>query len=175
MANGVDEGVHSYALYEDEKMYLGVATVNLPDVESAVFTVSGAGILGEVEIPVAASPKPMTVTINFRHANEAAYSLAEERAHNITLYRVDQNYDSTVGEIGTTNRKTIMRIFPKKLTGGELKPANPLNVSGEYAVHYYSEIIDGKKMLEIDPLNCRYVDHTGVDRAEKIRKGLGMA
>lgn len=175
MANGTDEGVHSYALYEDEKMYLGIATVNLPDIESAIFNVSGAGMLGELEIPVAASPKPMTATINFRHTNEAAYALAEERAHNITLYRVDQNYDNTAGEIGVTTRKTIMRIFPKKLTGGELKNATPLNVSGEYAVHYYSEIVEGKTMLEIDPLNCKYIDHTGVDRAEKIRKGLGMA
>ncbi len=175
MANGTDEGIVNYALYEDGKMYLGIATVSLPDCESEAFTMNGAGIAGEVEIPVTSYLKPMTVTINFRHANEAAYTLAEERAHNITLYRSDQNYNSGVGEILTTSRKIIMRIFPKKLSGGELKPATPLAVSGEYAVHYYSEIIDGKKMFEYDPINFRYVDHTGKDRAEKIRRDLGMA
>lgn len=175
MANGVDEGVVNYALYEDEKLYLGVASVTLPDVELSTFTLSGAGILGELEMPITATPKAMITVINFRHANEAAYALAEERVHNITLYRVDQNYDSTKGEIGTTNRKSFMKIFPKKLSGGELKPANPLSVSGEYAVFSYTEIVDGKTMLEVDPLNCRYIDHTGVDRAAKIRQGLGMA
>jgi len=175
MANGTDEGVVNYALYENGKRYLGIATVNLPDCESEVFTASGAGVAGEVEIPVTSYLKPMTVTINFRHANEAAYTLAEERAHNITLRRSDEYYDNGAGEIGSTERKIIMRIFPKKLTGGELKPASPLAVSGEYAVHYYSEIIDGKKMFEYDPINFRYVDHTGKDRAEKIRRDLGMA
>lgn len=175
MANGVDEGVVNFALYEDEKIYLGIATVDLPDCESEAFVINGAGIAGEVEIPVTSYIKALTTKINFRHANEAAYALAEERAHNITLYRVDQNYDSTAGEINTTNRKTFMRIFPKKLTGGELKPASPLSVSGEYAVHYYTEIIEGRKVLEIDPLNFRYIDHTGKDRAAKIRQGLGMA
>ncbi len=175
MANGIDEGIVNYALYEDGKRYLGVASVNLPDCESEVFTVNGAGIAGEIEIPVTSYLKPMTVTINFRHANEAAYALAEERAHNITFLRSDQNYSSTEGEILTTPRKIVMRIFPKKLSGGELKPASPLAVSGEYAVHYYSEIINGKKMFEYDPINFRYVDHTGKDRAEKIRQDIGMA
>ncbi len=175
MANGVDEGVVNFVLYEDGKRYLGVATINFPDCESEVFAVNGAGIAGEVEIPVTSYLKPMTITINFRHTNEAAYALAEERAHNVTIRRADENYNSGAGEIGSTERKTIMRIFPKKLSGGELKPASPLAVSGEYAVHYWSEIVDGKKMFEYDPINFRYIDHTGKDRAEKIRQALGMA
>ena len=46
MPNGVDEGVISYAIYEDEKMFYGVAEVDLPDFENMVFNVSGAGVLG---------------------------------------------------------------------------------------------------------------------------------
>lgn len=175
MPNGVSEGVINYAVYEDGKQRLGIATVTLPGRESEVFMVNGAGIAGEVNIPVTSYSKAMTTTINFRHANEAAYALAEERAHSITLYEVDQNYDSTSGEILTTNRKIIMRVFPISLSGGDLKPATPREVSGTYAVHYYSEIVNGKKVLEIDPINFRYLDYTGNDRAAKIRQGLGMA
>jgi len=36
MPNGVDEGVISYAIYEDEKMFYGVAEVDLPDFENMV-------------------------------------------------------------------------------------------------------------------------------------------
>lgn len=43
MPNGVDEGVISYAIYEDEKMFYGVAEVDLPNFENMVFNVSGAG------------------------------------------------------------------------------------------------------------------------------------
>ncbi len=52
MANGVDESVINFALYEDGKIYLGVATITMPDIESEVFTTSGAAIGGEIEIPV---------------------------------------------------------------------------------------------------------------------------
>jgi len=49
-------------------------------------------------------------------------------------------------------------------------------VNGEYAVHYYAEIdANGKKLCEFDPLNFRYIDHTGKDRAAEIRKCLGMS
>ena len=44
MPNGVDEGVIAYSVYEDEKMFYGVAEVDLPDFENEVFNVSGAGI-----------------------------------------------------------------------------------------------------------------------------------
>ncbi|MBD5112686.1 MAG: phage tail protein [Ruminococcaceae bacterium] len=175
MANGTDEGVVNYAVYEDGKIKLGIAEVELPDVVLKTFTVNGPGILGDVEMPVTASPNAMITKINFRHASAEAYSLAEERTHNLTLYRADQSYDSKSGEIDVTSRKIIMRVFPKKLTGGTLKPASPLAISGEYTVLYYAEEIDGAIMREIDQLNGNYIDGTGTDRAAKIRAALGMA
>ena len=73
-------------------------------------------------------------------------------------------------------KKIIMRVVPKKLTGGTVKNASPIAVNGEYAVHYYAEIdANGKKLCEVDPLNFRYIDHTGKDRAAEIRKCLGMS
>ncbi len=176
MPNGVDEGVTSFAIYEDEKMFYGVADVGLPDFENTVFNVTGAGVLGEIEVPVAGNLKPMTVTINFNHTNEAARALAEERVHTLSLWRADQHYNYSEGILEQKQKKIIMRVVPKKLSGGTMKPASPINVSGEYAVHYYSEIDEnGKKLCEYDPLNFRYIDHTGTDRAAKIRKCLGMS
>lgn len=176
MPNGVDEGVTHFAIYEDETMFYGVAEVSLPDFENEVFSVTGAGVLGEIEIPVAAYFKPMTVTINFNHANESAYALAEEKVHTISLWRADQHYNYSEGVLEQKQKKIIMRVVPKKLTGGTLKNASPVAVSGEYAVHFYSEIdADGKKLCEYDPLNFRYIDHAGKDRAAEIRKCLGMS
>lgn len=175
MANNTSEGVNQFVVYEDEKLFYGIADVGLPNFESELFNVSGAGMLGEIEVPVAAYFKPMTVTINFRHANEAAYALAAERLHNLSFWHVDQNYNYGTGVINKERRKIIMRVFPKKLSGGTLKNASPIAVSGEYAVHYYAESINGVLQCEYDPLNFRYIDHSGIDRAAEIRKGLGMA
>ena len=104
MPNGVDEGVISYAIYEDEKMFYGVAEVDLPDFENMVFNVSGAGVLGEIEIPVMAQLKAMTTTFKFNHANEAAYALAEERVHTLSLWRADQHYNYSGGELETKQK-----------------------------------------------------------------------
>lgn len=175
MPNGVDEGVTHFAVYEDETMFYGVAEIALPDFENEVFNVSGAGVLGQIEVPVTAYFKPMTTTFNFNHTNEAAYALAEERVHNISLWRADQHYNYSEGQLEKKQKKIIMRVVPKKLSGGTLKNASPIAVSGDYAVHYYAEIDEnGKKLCEYDPLNFRYIDHTGKDRAAEIRKCLGM-
>ncbi len=176
MPNGVEEGVTHFAIYEDEKMFYGVAEVSLPDFENEVFNVTGAGVLGTIEVPVTGAMKPMTTTINFNHTNEASRALAEERVHTISLWRADQNYNYSEGVLEQKQKKIIMRVFPKKLSGGTLKNASPINVSGDYAVHYYTEIDEnGNKLCEYDPINFRYIDHTGQDRAEQIRKCLGMA
>ncbi len=176
MANGVDEGVTQFAVYEDENMYYGIAEVKLPDIENEVFNVSGAGLLGSVEIPVAGGIKAMTVTLNFDHVNEASKNLSEQRVHNVSLWRADQHYNYGEGRLEQKQKKILLRIIPKKLSGGTLKNSSPLNVSGEYACHYYCEIDEnGNKTCEIDPLNFRYIDHNGNDRAAEIRQCLGMA
>lgn len=172
--DGLDEGVINYAVYEDGVRLLGIATVDMPDKTSKSFTMNGAGISGDIEMPVIASRDAMTMKINFRNTNEGAYELAEERIHTLDLRVVHQNLNSTEGEIEVTGHKFIVKVFPKSFTGGSLQVASPQAVSGEFSVFSIAEYIDGKCVSNIDPLNFKDVDHTGKDRAEKIRKALGM-
>lgn len=173
--NGIDEGVINYAVYEDGTMYLGIATVDMPDKNSKSFTMNGAGISGDIDIPVIAHRDAMTMKINFRDTSEAAYALAEERVHNLDLRVVHQNLDNQQGEIGISSHKFVVRVIPKSLSGGSLSPATPQAVSGEYSVLKIAEYIDGKCVSDIDPVNFIDIDHTGKDRAEAIRKGLGLS
>lgn len=172
--NGIDEGVINYAIYEDGNRYLGIATVEMPNKTSKSFTMNGAGIAGDIDIPVIGHREAMTMKINFRDTSEAAYALAEERVHLIDLRVVHQNLDSAAGEIGISGHKFVAKIFPKSLSGGTLSPASPQAVSGEYSVLSIAEYIDGKCVSDIDPVNFKDVDHTGKDRAEAIRKALGL-
>lgn len=170
--NGLDEGVINYAVYEDGKRFLGIATVTMPNKENKTFTMNGAGIGGDIDIPVIAARNAMRMSIKFRNANEAAYALAEERVHLIDLRVVHQNLGAE--EIGISNHKFVASIFPVSFSGGELEPAKPQAVSGEFSVFSIKEYIDGKLVSHIDPFNFIDIDHTGKDRAEEIRKGLGM-
>lgn len=173
--NGIDEGVINYALYEDGNRYLGIATVEMPNKTSKSFTMNGAGIAGDIDIPVIAHRDSMTMKINFRDTSEAAYILAEERVHLIDLRVVHQNLSVDAGEVGISGHKFVAKIMPKSLSGGTLSPASPQAVSGEYSVLSIKEYIDGKCVSDIDPTAFRDVDHTGKDRAEAIRKALGIS
>ena len=172
--NGIDEGVINYAVYENGTRYLGIATIEMPNKTSKSFTMNGAGIAGDIDIPVTGHRDAMTMKINFRDTSEAAYVLAEERVHLIDLRVVHQNLDSSAGELGITVHKFVAKIIPKSISGGTLSPATPQAVSGEYSVLSLAEYIDGKCVSDIDPVNFKDVDHTGKDRAEAIRKALGL-
>ena len=47
-----DESVINFAVYEDGTEYVGMASVTMPNLTSIVQTLSGAGIAGNVEVPV---------------------------------------------------------------------------------------------------------------------------
>lgn len=47
-----DESVINFAVYEDGVEYVGMAGVTLPNLSAIVQTLSGAGIAGNVEVPV---------------------------------------------------------------------------------------------------------------------------
>lgn len=99
------------------------------------------------------------------------------------IYKVDADgeIESTTyvcakcGVKGTTevvSVKHILVVTPKKLNPGKVATAAAAEVSGEYAVSYYATYIDGKKKLEIDPLNYIYYVN-GKDYLADVRKALG--
>lgn len=167
-------GTINYKVYEKEVNYLGIAEVTLPDFEYATLPVSGAGLPGETEIPVLAQLKPLITNIKFLHTNEAAAKLSTQEVHELALWIADEFLDSEAGQLDVDERKIIMRVIQKKRTSGTLKPSSPQDVSGEYIVYYYAEYLNGKRMTLFDYFNNKYIDHSGVDRTEKINKALGM-
>lgn len=172
--NGIDEGVINYALYEDGKRFLGIAKVTMPDKVSKSFTMNGAGIGGDIEIPVVAARDAMKMKIEFRNANEAAYTLAEERVHLVDMRVIHQNLDHKAGELGESDHKFVTKIIPLSFSGGDIEVAKPQPVSGEFSVLSIKEYISNKLVSHIDPVNMIDIDHTGKDRAASIRRGLGM-
>lgn len=171
--NGIDEGVINCEVYEDGKRFLGIARVTLPSLESKKFTMSGLGISGDIDIPVLATRNAMHMSIVFRNDNEGTDTLAEERVHLLDLRVIHQNLDYSEGEIGTTNRKYVVKVFPVSSSGGDIQSASAQEVTNEFSVFSLKKYINGKLARHIDPINFIDRDHTGKDRAEAIRKGLG--
>lgn len=167
-----DESVINFAVYEDSVEYVGMAGVTLPNLAAIVQTLSGAGIAGNVEVPVLGHYDVMSLTLNFRTTTEHSVRLSEPRRHNIDLRVAQQIEDTVAGEVKVQSIKHVLVVVPKTDTGGTVAPAAPTNGSGEYSVRYWATYIDGAKVREIDPLNF-ICEVNGVDYLADVRKAIG--
>lgn len=168
----VDELIINFSVYEDAVEYLGMSEATLPEVSNLAEEITGAGIAGNVEAVVLGHIEAMTLTLNFRTVTKAAIRLAEPRIHNIDLRAAQQVRNTQTGKIETVAAKHVMKVTPKKFAPGKLAAASAADASGEYAVSYYALHLDGKRMVEIDPLNFIYYIN-GTDYLVDVRKALG--
>ena len=168
----IDETVIGFAVYEDANEYLGITEVSLPEISNMTEEISGAGIGGKIESVILGAIESMTTTLNFRTVTKNAIKLHEPRQHHIDLRAAQQQKDTTKGITEVVKVKHILVLTPKKLNPGKVATASAAEVSGEYATSYFATYIDGKKMLEIDPLNYIYYVN-GVDYLAEVRRALG--
>ena len=168
----IDETVIGFATYEDATEYYGMSEVTLPEISNLTEEISGAGMGGKVEAVILGAIEAMTTTLNFRTVTKNAIKLHEPREHKIDLRVAQQNKNTTKGVTEVGRVKHLLTLTPKKLNPGKVATASAAEVSGEYATSYYATYIDGKKMLEIDPLNYIYFVN-GKDYLADVRKALG--
>jgi len=168
----MDQSVINFAVYEDSTEFVGLAKVTLPDLTALTQSISGAGIAGNVESVLLGHFEAMTLGLSFRNTTKQVIRLAEPRRHNIDLRIAQQDENTVKGAIETRSVKHVFAVIPKSTKGGTVAPASPTDGSGEYAVRYWANYIDGKKVLEIDPLNFICFIN-GVDYLAPVRKALG--
>lgn len=168
----IDETVIGFATYEDGKEYVGISEVALPEVSSITEEITGAGIAGKIESVILGAIEAMTLTLDFRTVTNNAISLHEPRKHNIDLRAAQQQTDTVKGTTEVVKVRHCLVITPKKLNPGKVASASAAEVSGEYAVSYYATYINGRKVLEIDPLNYIY-EVNGKDYLKDVRAALG--
>lgn len=163
----------SYRAYKDGKDLLGIADVQLPDIEAMAESIKGAGIAGEVELPVLGHIGAMSMTINWRTVTGNLVSLSAPIAHALDFRASQQSYDSSEGRIKTTSVKHVVRAIPKKLSPGKMETGATTDSGNEFSVTYYKMMIAGKVAVEIDPFNYIYIID-GIDYLADVRKDLGL-
>lgn len=168
----INQSIINFAAYENGTEFLGIAKISVPDLKYLTQTISGAGIPGNVEHPILGHLDAMTLGITFTSLTSAASSLSEPRPHTIDLRIAEQYEDIAKAQLGVTSIKHTFVILPKTVKGGSVAPASSSDASGEYAAHYWKEIIDGKVTKEIDPTNYKCVIN-GVDYLADVRKAIG--
>lgn len=169
----MDAGIINFALYENGSEYLGIAKITLPEMSNKTLTLNGAGIPGDVDLPVPGHRDAMKVTISFLDAPDAAYKLAEQRVHRLDCRVAHEQYNPTAAKLGVRGFKHILEVVPLKLTSGDLAPSAAQAVSGEYTCISRKDYVDGKCVLDYQPLNFIDKDASGTDRLAEVRTALG--
>ncbi len=166
-------GYLQIALYENgEDEDLGVAKVQLPDINFPTVNVSGSGMMGSMEVPLIGMVDNMTTTIDFLSPTHSAVRLMSPKKHTLDLRVVEEYWDTVAAEENTWADKYSMLVRPKAIKGGTVAPMSNPDASGEYVVYYYAAYRNGKQLWEIDKRNMKCVID-GVDYMEKVRKALG--
>lgn len=164
--------VIDFAVYEDAKEFLGMAKVTMPDSVLKTVTVNGAGIAGDLKVPVLGQKEAQRATFEFIDNPIAAYRLAEERVHLLTLRVAHQSYDATKGII-PTGQKYVLSVYPISKTGGEVAPAGQQSVTVEVAVLSRQDFINGTLVKHESVLGYLDVDSTGKNRLDEVKGILG--
>lgn len=163
----------NYKVYKDGKDLLGTADIQLPDIESLTEAIKGAGIAGEVELPVLGHISAMSLSINWRTVTGDLVTLAAPIAHSLDFRVAQQGYDTGKGTITTNAVKHVVKAIPKKLSLGKAEAGGTADAGNEFSVTYYKMLIDGKVKVEIDPFNYIFIID-GVDYLKDVRSHLGM-
>ena len=163
--------VNAYNVYLDGNKLVGISDeVTLPDFEALTETLSGAGILGEIDEPLLGHFKASEIEIPFRTLEEHMFRLASmSKALNLTLRASTQTIDTGNINTGAMPSRIVIKGKNKAITGGKLKQGEGTGSSIKVEITYILIEVDGVKMFELDKLNFVY-KVKGVDLLAAIRK-----
>lgn len=162
-----------YMLYENGGALIGIAKVTVPPIKYKTVNATGAGLMGEVTIPLAGMIEPMTAKIDFSSVTDAIVQLGTNEWHDVALYLADQYFDSVTRTEELEDIRIEMSIRPTEINQGTIQTASAADASGTYSVCKYTVYKGGEKVIDIDQFNQQH-EVNGVDNAAKVRRALGM-
>ena len=171
MINGIPEVIHDFNMYNKGNKLVGVTgEVSLPDLEAMTETISGAGILGEYEAPVAGKYGAQEMEIPFRCINEDYFRLIDPTTPvALTLRGAEQMNDRATGGTKYVGIRVIVKGRCKKIALGTVKQGGPMDSSVALALTYITIEMDGKDRFELDKINGVYKVN-GVDKLAPIKR-----
>lgn len=163
--------INSFNVYKDNTKLIGISDeVTLPDFESLTETLSGPGILGEVDDPTVGHFQSMEMEIPFRTMDKDLFILSDDISSVTLTLRGGIQY--TVNNTGATafkQMRVVVRGKNKGITGGKMKQGTGTGSSIKLEVLYILIEIGGVTEIELDKLNFIYKVHDK-DLLQKVRK-----
>lgn len=161
--------INKYNVYNKADRLLGMGDeLSLPDFEASTETVSGAGILGEIDDPTVGYFSNQEMEIPFRVLDQEAVDMLDmTKAVQLTI-RGAQQTTNKEGDIEFRPMRVVVRGRAAKFSPGKVKAGNPMDTKVTLTVLYILIELDEKPVLELDKLNEVY-KIAGVDVLAKVK------
>lgn len=162
--------VNRYNVYNEAHRLIGMSgEVELPELESITDTLEGAGVLGEIDIPVTGQFSSMKVKIKFTVLQEDLFDLMDTtKALQLTLRGSMQGLNPDTSGTDYYPVKIVLRGKASNTSLGKMENGKKGEPEVELELLYIKVIINNKTRLELDKLNFKFVLN-GVDMLAKIR------
>ena len=168
--NTIPTKINRYNVYNKGNRLLGVGEeMALPDFEPSSETVTGAGILGEIDDPTVGYFSNQELEIPFRLLDkETADMMDMTKAVRLTL-RAAQQALTVEGDTEFRSMRVVVRGKSATLAMGSVQNANPMESSVTLNVSYILIEVDGTTLVELDKINPTFKVN-GVDLLQKVRE-----
>lgn len=169
MAGKLSNKTIAYSVYSNKIQVPDTTEVELPEIEQLTDTISGAGILGEIDLPTYGQIGSMTTTISFRASNKQTVEMLKNT--DLEIRWVSDSINTSNASAGTVANKAFLKVKLKKFSEGKIASGSAQDGSFEYEVLAYRRILDGAEIINIDKLNNVYKIN-GIDQISDITKNL---
>lgn len=164
--------VYDYTVYDESEKSLGITgEVTLPTLEATTSTLSGAGILGEMESVNIGHFGSTSVELTMKTLFQKSFDFLAYSGKSLILRAAQESVDSTNGQISHRALKITMKWQPKGLDLGKLATGAQTESKNTLEVFYIKIEENGKQLLELDKLNYVYKVNR-VDQLSNIKKML---
>jgi P2 family phage contractile tail tube protein len=168
--NTIPTKINKYNVYNAGNRLLGMGDeMTLPDFEASAETISGAGILGEIDDPTVGYFSNQEIEIPFRVLDREAVNMLDMTKAVQLEIRGAQQTTNSEGDIEFRQMRVVVRGRSAKFTPGKVKAGNPMESSVTLTVLYILIELEGSAVLELDKLN-EVFKINGIDVLAKIKE-----
>ncbi len=168
----IPEVVNGYNVYDtNSNRLVGISgEIPLPNFEALTATMSGAGLLGEIDDPVVGQFKSSEMEIPFRSLASSAFELMDTNIPlSLTIRGSEQGTNKSTAETAMTQIRIVVRGKFKSFEGGKMKIGEGTESKVKIEAWYILYEIGGRKMLELDKFNSVYIVN-GKDMLADVNK-----
>lgn len=145
--------------------------ITLPDLDYMTASISGAGMGGEIDMPLVGMFPSLTMEIPFATLCDGSFSFLTLNGQQLTLRGNNQRFDVSTGGYKNESLRIVVGGIPKGLKPGKLGQASTMDGSNSLEVTYLKIEVGGAEMLELDKLNFVY-KAGGVDLLAEVKNNI---